>query len=336
MNITQVDPLKYGLLFERFLNTNRSIFPSIDIDGDVRLRDEMLCYLPKRYGKKRVAIIENDLCGIIISPVDITKHFDTTIYKNNEGEEILMIKSEVSDVEEAGFLRFNFLTLDSLTVIYHVLDIIKTQCKLDINLSQIPLGDAATLELYRKGQTTSTFVFDTERIRDFLQHMQSTSFTDLMALYALYRPVLLDRIPDFIERNHDDKLMESPITEIKTILSETYGLTVYQEQIMQISQTVADFTPEESDKLRKAVMKRKTIDIDRFKSQFMNIATKKGYKHEFVTRPWLEWDKWGMYLFNKSHTVCYTLIAYQTAYLKAHFPNEYMTAYEQCTPYNKQ
>lgn len=332
LDITQVDPLKYGLLFERFLTLQG--YPSIDIDGDVRLRDEMLCYLPKRYGKNRVAIIENDLCGIIISPVDITRHFDTTIYKNNKGEELLLIKSEVSDVKEAGFLRLNFLTLDSLTVIHHVLENIKTQYKLDINLSQISLDDADTLELYRNGLTASTFVFDSERIRKLLQQMRPASFTDLVALNVLYSPGLLDRIPDFIVRKYDDKPMESPIAEIKTILSETYGLTVYQEQIMQISQTVADFTPEESDKLRKAVMKRKTIDIARFKEQFVNIATKKGYKHEFVTRLWLEWEKW--YLFNKSHMVCYTLIAFQTAYLKAHFPNEYMAAYEQCTLNNKQ
>lgn len=164
LGITQVDPLKYGLLFERFLNTNPSYYPFPDIytDGDERLFDEMLCYLPHRYGRNCVARIANHLCGIVISSEDITKHFETTTYINRDGEEIPMIMAKAMDVEDAGFLKFDFLSLDALTVMRHTLNNIKLRCNQDINLLQIPLDDAATLQLYREGQTTSTFQFDCE------------------------------------------------------------------------------------------------------------------------------------------------------------------------------
>lgn len=334
LGITQVDPLKFGLLFERFLTPNGC--PYIDIDGEERLRDEMLCYLPKRYGKRHVAIIENDLYGIIISSIDIARYFNTTTYTNGEGVEMPMVQAKISDVEDAGFLIFNIHSLDSLTVILYALKNIKAQCNLDLDLSQIPLNDTDTLQLYCKGEAASTFLFSSEGMCNILRKVTSITFFDLVALYCLYRPVPLDWIPKFIARKNSEKPIIYPIAEMESILSETYGITVYQEQIIQAFQTLADFSPNDSNKLRKAFSKRKTVDIVRFKEPFMKTAIAKGYNYDVISRLWQSWETMGCYLFMKSHAVCYTLIAYRTAYLKAHFPKEYMAAYEQSKLSNRQ
>lgn len=293
----------------------------------------MLCYLPKRYGKSHVAIIENDACGIIISSIDITRHFNTTLYKNNESEELLMIKAKVSDVEDAGFMRFNFLTMDYLTVIRDTLNLVKSQCGIDINLLKIPLDDAETLQLFHSGQTKSIFQFKSNGMCHNLQQMPTVTFNDLVALNALYRPGTLEWIPDFIACKRGEKRIEQPIIEMEALLPETYGLTVYQEQIMLAAQLMAGFTPNESDHLRKELCKKKTTRFG-LKPKFIEGGVKNG--HDNIESLWRDLDSRACYLFNKSHSVCYTLIAYQTAYLKAHFPNEYMTAYEQCTLNNKQ
>lgn len=210
LGISQIDPLKYGLLFERFLNTNPSCypFPDIDTDGDERLFDEMLCYLPHRYGRNCVARIANHLCGIVISSEDITKHFETTTYINSEG------------------------------------------------------------------QTTSTFQFSCEGMQRIFRQMPSITFTDLVAINAPYRPGPLEWIPVFIARKQGEKPIAYPIAETECVLSETYGLLVYQEQIMQLALLLAGFTLNESDRLHKSLLKKK-VDHPQFKEKFISAATTK-------------------------------------------------------------
>lgn len=330
LGITQVDPLKYGLLFERFLNTNSSLYPcpDIDIDGDERLFDEMLCYLPHRYGKNHVACIANNPCGIVVSSENITKHFATTTNPNRVGEAVITIEAETREVEEAGFLKFDFLTLDALTIIRHTLENIRRNHNQEIDLSKIPLDDEATLQLNLSGQAEHTFGFNSEGMRRIMQQMPSISFADLIALNALYRPGSLDWIDEFIESKRGEIHINHPIAEVEHCLSETYGLLVYQEQIMQLAQVLAGFTPNENDRLRKALAKKK-VNRPQWKETFVRSATENGYDCELINQLWQDWDSKAIYLFNKSHAVCYTLIAFQTAYLKAHFPTEYMAAVAQ-------
>lgn len=322
LGITQVDPLKYGLLFERFLTTNRSIAPDIDTDGDEQLFDEMLCYLPRRYGRNHVARIANHVCGIVISSEDVTKHFPTTSFINRDGEAMPVIMAKGGEVEDAGFLKFDFLWMEILTTIRCTIENIKTAHEIE----QISLDDAATLKLYREGKTARTFEFNSKGKQCILRQMSSITFLDLVALYALYRPGPWAWIPDFIARKSGKQAMDYPNTAAQKYLSETYGLTIYGEQIMQLSQTLADFTPNESDRLRKSLQK-KTSDCPYLKEKFVSGATAKGYSRNLMEQLWQEWEAGGSYAFTKSHAICYTLIAFQTAYLKAHFPAEYMAAY---------
>lgn len=325
LGITQVDPLKHGLLFERFLNTNKSHYPlpDIDVDGDERLYEEMLCYLPERYGKNHVAIIENYPCGIIISPIDVAKYFSTTTYTNCEGVELPMIQAKISDVEDAGFLKFDFFTLDYITVIRDTLNLVKSRCGINIDPLKIPLDDAETLLLFHSGHTEAIFQFGSKGMRHYLQKMPSVTFNDLVAINALYRPGTREWIPDFIACKRGEKRIEQPIIEMGTLLSETYGLTVYQEQLMYVAQLIAGLTPNESDHFRKGMCKKKTTRL-KLKLKFIEGGMKNG--HEAIESLWQNWKSKSIYPFLKSHAVCHTLIAFQTAYLKAHFPTEYMTA----------
>lgn len=324
LDITQVDPLEYGLLFERFLNTNRTLIPcpDIDVEGDERLWEEMLCYLPERYGFNHVAKIANHDCGIVISPVDLTQHFPTTTTTNSAGMPLLMINATALEVEEAGFLKFDFIPFNTLTIIRHTLENIKQAYNHDIDLSKIPLDDEATLQLYLNGATEHTFYMDSEGMRHILRQMPSISFADLVAVNALYSRDWMD---EFIESKRGEIHINHPIAEVGHCLSETYGLLVYQEQIMQLAQVLADFTPNESDRLRKALAKKK-VERPQWKEKFVRAATANGYDRELTLQLWQDWDTKTLYLFNKSHVVCHTMIAFQTAYLKAHFPTEYMAA----------
>lgn len=326
LGITQIDPLEYGLLFERFLNTNRSYYPcaDIDIDGDERLREELLCYLPKCYGKNHVALIANHACGIVISPVDVTQRFHTTTYMNRDGETLPVIEAKISEIDDARFIVFHFLYLPELSVIRDTKTFVEQ--RKGITIKDIPLDDADTFRLFCEGQTVSTFQFDSEGISKWLRELQPTSICDLVALDALYRPGVMDWIPDFIARKHGEKPAACALPAMEECLKDTYGMVVYQEQIMQLVQTLADFTPNESDRLRRAFMKRKEEDVAHFKNLFIEKATTKGCEREQIEQMWEDWNRIGCYLFNKSHAVCYTLLGYQTAYLKTHYPVEYMAA----------
>lgn len=329
LGITQVDPLKHDLLFERFFNTNRSFYPcadiDIDIDGDERLYEEMLCYLPIRYGKNHVARIANNPCGIVISSEDITKYFATSYNTNRDGVAMLTIEADIRDIEDAGFLKFDFITFDVLTNIRRTLELIKLRSKHYIDLTKIPLDDNETLNIYNGGQTEHTFGFASNEMRRILQQVTSVTFADLVALNALYRPGPMEWISKFISCKRNKTTIKHHIAEVNTCLSETYGILVYQEQTMMLAQRLAGFIPNESDRLRKVLGKWNNMDaVARMKETFLRATMDKGYNSIHTAKLWKDIELSGRYQFNKSHAVCYTLIAFQTVYLKAHFPMEYM------------
>lgn len=260
--------------------------------------------------------------GIAISPVDIMQHFSTERYINRDGEELPMICEKTQEIEDKGFLIFHFLHLPELSVIRNTKMFVEQ--RKNISIKDIPLNDADTFKLLCDGQTVSTFQFDGEGISKCLRELQPTSFSDLVALNSIYRPGPMEWLPDVIARKHGEQPAAASIPAVEKCLKETYGFTAYQEQIMQLSQALANFTPYENDRLRKALWKKK--DVARFKKLFIERATAKGYERETIELLWSDMERRGSYLFNKSHSVCYTLIAYQTAYLKAHFPTEYMAA----------
>jgi len=402
LRITEIDPLKYGLLFERFLNPDRISLPDIDIDFDEDGREEVLKYVVDKYGKNRVAHIitfgtmaakmairdvarvqklplqeanrlaklvperpgttlasaykevkelkeardsENPLisqtlkyaeilegsvrhtglhaCGIIIGKNDLIEHIPVCTSKDSD---LLVTQFDGDYVEGVGMLKMDFLGLKTLSIIRDAIENVKESKGLDLDIDSVPLDDPKTYELYSKGETTGLFQFESAGMRKYLKELKPNRFEDLIAMNALFRPGPMDYIPKFIDRKHGKSKIQYDLPVMEEFLKETYGVTVYQEQVMQLSQAMAGFTRGEADRLRKAMGKKKKKEMDALKEQFMKGCQNNKIDLKIAERVWHDWEAFAQYAFNKSHSTCYAYVSYQTAYLKTNFPSEFMAA----------
>ncbi|HNP18707.1 MAG TPA: DNA polymerase III subunit alpha [Fulvivirga sp.] len=401
IGITNVDPIAYDLLFERFLNPDRVSLPDIDIDFDDEGRDKVIQYVIEKYGKNQVAqiitygtmaakssirdaarvmelplseamelaklvperpgttldkafkevkeledirkgadlksrvlrqakVLEGAVrntgthaCGVIITPDDLTKYVPVSTAKDSD---MLITQFDNSVVENAGMLKMDFLGLKTLTIIKTALKIIKARHEVDIDIDAIPLDDPATYELYQKGLTNGTFQFESPGMQKHLRALKPDKFEDLIAMNALYRPGPMEYIPKFIARKNGEEEITYDIEDMKENLAETYGITVYQEQVMLLSQKLAGFSKGDADVLRKAMGKKIFALLEKLKPKFIEGGTAKGHDPAILEKVWKDWEAFAAYAFNKSHSTCYSLVAYQTAYIKANYPAEYMAA----------
>lgn len=413
--ITNIDPLKYDLLFERFLNPDRISMPDIDIDFDDEGRSRVMDYVIKKYGSNQVAQIitygtmaakssirdtarvldlplfdadriakliptmsklnkifglsEKELgskfraedlekvnellnisegsdleaetvntaralegsvrntgihaCGVIITPDDITKFVPVSTAKDSD---LYVTQFDNSVVEEAGLLKMDFLGLKTLTLIKDTVKIVKAKHGILLDPDNFPLDDEKTYELFQRGETVGVFQYESPGMQKHLKELKPTVFEDLIAMNALYRPGPMEYIPSFTRRKHGDEAIEYDLPAMEEYLKETYGITVYQEQVMLLSQKLAGFTKGEADMLRKAMGKKQIAVLDKMKPKFVEQASANGHDAKVLEKVWKDWEAFASYAFNKSHSTCYAWIAYQTAYLKAHYPAEYMAA----------
>lgn len=411
LGITRVDPIKYDLLFERFLNPDRISLPDIDVDFDDDGRYEVLKYVTEKYGAEKVAHIitfqtmatksaikdvarvlevsipesnrlvklipdrlpevngkapkinlgnvlkyvkdfeaethnpdpkirdtikyatqlEGNIrgtgihaCGVIICRDEISDWVPVSTATDPDGEKQITTQYEGSIIEDTGLIKMDFLGLKTLSIIKETLANIKASKGIDVDIENIPLDDPATFQLYCDGRTTSTFQFESAGMRTYLRQLQPSKFEDLIAMNALYRPGPMDYIPSFIARKHGLEPIEYDIPIMEKYLKETYGVTVYQEQVMLLSRLLANFTRGESDMLRKAMGKKQIDKMQKLKVKFMAEGQKNGHHADTLEKIWADWEKFASYAFNKSHATCYSWVAYQTGYLKANYPAEYM------------
>lgn len=399
--ITNIDPMKYNLLFERFLNPDRKSMPDIDTDFDDEGRQKVIDYVVDKYGKNQVAQIitygsmaartsiqdvgrvldmplsdvtalkklvpetlgitlkdaieqvpelkeilkGNDLraqvlreaeklegsvrntgvhaAGIIISPEDLTNLVPVATSKEST---LLVTQYDGRVIEDAGVIKMDFLGLKTLTIIKGALQMIKRNHGVDIDIDYITLEDEKTYELYQRGDTNGTFQFESDGMQMYLRDLKPDKFEDLIAMNALYRPGPIEYIPAFIKRKHGLEPVIYDLPDMEEYLAETYGITVYQEQVMLLSQKLAGFSKGDADVLRKAMGKKQIEVLNKMEAQFVEGATAKGHPKDKLTKVWNDWKAFAQYAFNKSHSTCYALVAYQTAYLKAHYPSEYMAS----------
>ena len=266
-------------------------------------------------------------CGTIICRDDITDWVPvSTADDKDTGEKILVTQYEGSVIEDTGLIKMDFLGLKTLSIIKEAIENIRLSLGLEIDIDSIDINDAATYKLYSEGRTIGTFQFESPGMQKYLRELQPSTFEDLIAMNALYRPGPMDYIPDFIDRKHGRKPIEYDIPVMEKYLKDTYGITVYQEQVMLLSRLLADFTRGESDALRKAMGKKLRDKLDHMKPKFIEGGKKNGHAPKILEKIWGDWEKFASYAFNKSHATCYSWVAYQTAYLKAHYPPQYMAA----------
>ncbi len=425
IGITNIDPVKYNLLFERFLNPDRKSMPDIDTDFDDEGRQKVIDYVVEKYGKQQVAQIitygtmaakmsikdvarvldlplaesnmlaklvpdkpgtelgrvlkapitvkdgpktleekegyqQEDIenvkklreiyngtdiraqvlkeaerlegsvrntgihaAGIIIAPKDLTELIPVAIAKDSP---LWVTQIEGSIIEDAGVIKMDFLGLKTLSILKTALELIRQNHGIGIDLDHIPLDDEKTFLLYQRGETNATFQFESVGMQKYLRELKPDKFDDLIAMNALYRPGPIAYIPTFIDRKHGREAITYDLDDMKEYLTDTYGITVYQEQVMLLSQRLAGFTKGDADVLRKAMGKKQKAVLDKMKAQFITGATAKGHAVEKLEKIWTDWEAFAQYAFNKSHSTCYAFVAYQTAYLKAHYPGEYMSA----------
>ena len=402
LGITNIDPIKYDLLFERFLNPDRISLPDVDVDFDEDGRADVLHYVVEKYGSKRVAQIitfgtmapkaaikdvarvqklplsesnrisklvpekpgttfekafkeapellaeresENPLiratmkyaeqlegsvrqtgvhaCGVIIGQDDLEKFAPIAIAKDAE---LNVVQFEGKQVESVGLIKMDFLGLKTLSIIKDALENIEASKGVKIDIDAIPLDDSATYELYSRGETTGLFQFESPGMKKHLRNLKPNRFEDLIAMNALYRPGPMEYIPSFIARKHGQEKVTYDIPDMEEYLKDTYGITVYQEQVMLLSQKLAGFTGGQADTRRKAMGKKKKDVLDKMKPQFIEGAQKNGHDPKICEKIWSDWEAFASYAFNKSHSTCYAYVSYQTAYLKAHYPAEFMAA----------
>lgn len=410
LGITDIDPIKYDLLFERFLNPDRISMPDIDIDFDDDGRGDVLKWVTAKYGQERVAhiitygtmatksaikdvarvqklplsesnrlaklvpdripdkkkvtlkdaieyvpelkdaansydrtmsdtlkyaqMLEGNVrnigvhaCGIIIGQQDISDIVPVSTAEDKEsGETMLVTQYEGSVIEETGLIKMDFLGLKTLSIIKEALENIRLTTGENIDIGTISLEDPKTYELYSLGKTTGTFQFESAGMQKYLKELQPSKFEDLIAMNALYRPGPMDYIPSFIARKHGREEISYDIPIMERYLNDTYGITVYQEQVMLLSRLLADFTRGQSDELRKAMGKKLIDKMNALKEKFIAGGTKNGHNKKTLDKIWADWEKFASYAFNKSHATCYSWVAYQTAWLKANYPSEYMAA----------
>ena len=419
IGITNVDPIKYDLLFERFLNPERVSMPDIDIDFDDEGRQQVIDFVVDKYGKNQVAQIitygsmaakmslrdvgrvldvplsevdrvskvfpdhlsaslnkvladggvdpklkdklngeqkqkaeefrklaegsdnigkmiteakklEGSIrntgvhaCGVIITPDDITKYLPMTVAKDSV---LLLTQFDNSVVEKAGLLKMDFLGLKTLTIIKDAISIIEKRHGIKIEQDDIPLDDEKTFQLFQKGLTNGVFQFESPGMKKHLRSLKPDKFEDIIAMNALYRPGPMEYIPNYVARKHGKEKIEYDIPAMEGILKETYGITVYQEQVMLLSQQLAGFSKGQADSLRKAMGKKIKAMMDDLYPKFVDGCIANGHDKKAVEKVWKDWEAFAAYAFNKSHSTCYAVLAFQTAYLKANYPAEFMAA----------
>ena len=420
LGITNIDPIKYDLLFERFLNPDRVSMPDIDIDFDDEGRGRVMDYVINKYGANQVAQIitygkmatksairdtarvldlplfeadriaklipammpgkwnlarflsesedevkkalkgadefelvkeliaianEDDLagetiqqakilegsmrntgihaCGVIITPSDITNYVPVTTAKDSD---LYVTQFDNSVAESAGLLKMDFLGLKTLTLIKDTVKLVKYRTGIELDPDTFPIDDLKTYELFQRGETVGIFQYESPGMQKYMKELKPTVFGDLIAMNALYRPGPLEYIPSFVRRKNGEEEIKYDLDACEEYLGETYGITVYQEQVMLLSQSLAGFTKGEADVLRKAMGKKQKDVLDKMKPKFVEQASAKGHDAKVLEKIWKDWEAFASYAFNKSHSTCYAWIAYQTAYLKAHYPAEYMAA----------
>lgn len=421
IGITNIDPIKYHLLFERFLNPERKSLPDIDTDFDDEGRQKVMDYVVQKYGQNQVAqiitygkmaakmsikdvarvldlplpesnalaklvpdrpgtslrkILKAPLTGpksltedgigpddlanieklraiyngddeksrvlkeaeilegsvrntgihasaIIIAPSDLTNLIPVAVSKDSD---LYLTQIDGNNIEAAGCLKMDFLGLKTLSQLKTALQLIKQNHGVEIDLDNLPLDDEKTFQLFQKGDTNATFQFESGGMRKYMKELKPDRFDDLIAMNALYRPGPMAYIPNYIERKQGRQDIVYDLPEMEEILKDTYGITVYQEQVMLLSQKLAGFSKSKADDLRKAMGKKKRDVLDSTKELFMEGALKLGHPKEKLEKIWSDWEAFAQYAFNKSHSTCYAFVAYQTAYLKAHYPSEFMAA----------
>lgn len=402
IRITDIDPIRYDLLFERFLNPDRISMPDIDIDFDDDGRELVLKWVVDKYGKNRVAQIvtygtmaakgaikdvarvqklplaesnrltklvperpgitldqafqevkeleqekqsKNPLiietlkyakelegsvrqvgihaCGIIIGKEDLTNYIPISTSKESE---LLVTQYDGKHIESVGMLKMDFLGLKTLSIIKDAVENISLSKKIQLDISEISLDDPATYELYSKGETTGLFQFESPGMKKYLKELKPNRFEDLIAMNALYRPGPMEYIPDFIRRKHGQEPIVYDLPEMEEYLKDTYGITVYQEQVMLLARKLGGFTRGEADSLRKAMGKKIESMMNQLKEKFVEGCQKNGHDLKVVEKIWNDWAAFAKYAFNKSHSTCYSYVSYQTAFLKAHYPAEFMAA----------
>ena len=418
LRITNLDPLKYGLLFERFLNPERISMPDIDIDFDDEGRYRVIQYVQERYGTDHISHVitfgtmaakgsikdvariyqlplsESDrlskmvpdrsfevkengttvekkptlancikylpelkheyeegsdlvkevlnyalqlegcvrqtgihACAMIIGRGNLTDYIPISLGTDaGTKQEVWVSQYEGSQIEDVGMLKMDFLGLKTLSIIGRCLALVKKRFGRDIDIEAIPIDDPKVYELYGRGDTKSVFQFESKGMREWLMKLRPQRFEDLIAMNALYRPGPMDYIPDFVARKNDPSQIRFDLPEMEGILQETYGVTVYQEQVMQISREVAGFSRGKADKLRKAMGKKKKDVLDGLKNDFMKGALERGHDEKTLEKVWSDWEAFAKYAFNKSHAACYAWVSYQTAWLKAHYLSEFQAS----------
>ena len=421
LRITNIDPIKYDLLFERFLNPDRINMPDVDIDFDDDGRYRVFQYIEEKYGKDHIshvitygtmaaksaikdvarvsrmsieesnrltklvpdkpfeATVEEDgkkvkkefkpklsnclkygelstelntgtpevqevltyagklegcirqtgvhACAMIIGRGNLTEYIPISIANDKlTGEEVWVSQYDGHYIEEVGMLKMDFLGLRTLSIIKECQANIKKRHGIEFDIEKIPIDDQLTYELYSRGDTTSVFQFESPGMKEWLIKLQPTRFEDLIAMNALYRPGPMDYIPDFVERKQGRQPIVYDLPEMEETLQDTYGITVYQEQVMLLSRKLADFTRGQADTLRKAMGKKLKDVLDSLKGLFLEGGTKNGHPKEMLEKIWADWEKFASYAFNKSHATCYAWVSYQTGWLKAHYPAEFQAA----------
>ncbi|MBB1647840.1 DNA polymerase III subunit alpha [Sphingobacterium sp. UME9] len=414
LGITNIDPIKYDLLFERFLNPDRVSMPDIDIDFDDEGRGRVMQYVINKYGASQVAqiitygtmaakssikdtarvldlplgdaneiaklipnlklskiftlddaglkeklrteeieavnrlksiadgagleaetirqarVLEGSVrntgihaCGVIITPDDITNFVPVSLAKDSD---LYVTQFDNHVVESAGLLKMDFLGLKTLTLIKDTVENVKLSHGIVLDPDQFPIDDELTYELFQRGETIGVFQYESPGMQKYMRDLKPTVFADLIAMNALYRPGPIEYIPSFIKRKHGIDPIVYDLDACEEYLKETYGITVYQEQVMLLSQKLAGFSKGDADVLRKAMGKKQKAVLDKMKPKFVSQAEEKGHNAKVLEKIWTDWEAFASYAFNKSHSTCYAWVAYQTAYLKAHFPAEYMAA----------
>lgn len=421
IGITNVDPIKYNLLFERFLNPERISMPDIDIDFDDEGRQKVLDYVVDKYGKNQVAqIITYGTMAAKSSIKDVARVLDLPlpesnalaklvpdkpgtslkkvlhgaltgpkslaedglggedmeniqairkIYEGNDLKSKVLHEAEIlegsirntgvhasaviiapddlmsiipvatskesslwltqidgNNIESAGVIKMDFLGLRNLSVMKTALKLIKANHNVEIDLDALPLDDELTYQVFQRGETNGLFQFESAGMQKYLKELKPDQFGDLIAMNALYRPGPIAYIPDYVARKHGQQAIVYDLPEMEEYLKDTYGITVYQEQVMLLSQKLAGFSKSQADDLRKAMGKKKREILDKMKALFIKGAVERGHPEKILDKIWTDWEAFAQYAFNKSHSTCYALVAYQTGYLKAHYPSEYMAA----------
>ena len=351
LGITKIDPLKHDLLFERFLSPEGSMFPDIDVDVDDERREDVLELLQQIYGKdccahivafstfpgdsvlrRRVRDLNVHACGFIVANDPITNWapIATVGIEDSEGNDKILrcVQYEGMRVESSGLIKFDFLGLKTLSQMRDICRLIKTRKDENFNINTIPIDDEKTMKLFQTGQTEDVFQFNYQGMQKYLRELHPTCFEDLTILNCMYRPGPMEDLPMLIKRKKLKKGIKYIIPCMGKYLQNTYGIMVYQEQIMMLSRLIADFSRGESDLLRKALGRRKTDVLSVLKLKFIEGGMKNGHKKNALEKVWNEMERKGLYAFNKSHAVCYTWLAYQMAYLKANYQEEFKQVIE--------